>query len=68
MCKVNRQTKDDKMRTNAHISLWPSELKRTKGQTMIYKTLQNSGVLEGLALPDSQVAPVVLLLNDMNII
>jgi predicted small secreted protein len=39
MCKVNRQTKDDKMMTNAHISLWPSELKRTKGQTMIYKTL-----------------------------
>ena len=58
--------------------------KRTKGQTIIYKTLHrkleieqhephykprvNSGAPGGLAVPTSQVASVVLLLNNMNVI
>ena len=58
--------------------------KRTKRQTMIYKALHrklkieqykphykqgvNSGAPEWLAVPASHVTPVMLLLNDMNII
>jgi len=53
--------------------------KRTKGQTPIYKTLQratrtllkmgvNPGAPERLAVPAPHVTPVMLLLNDTNII
>jgi hypothetical protein len=58
--------------------------KRTKRQTTIYKTLHrklkikqykahykqgvNSGAPEWLAVPASHVVPVMLLLDDMNII
>jgi hypothetical protein len=58
--------------------------KMTKGQTKIYKTLHrklkieqhehhwkpavNWGVPEGLAVPDPHETPVLILLNDMNII
>ena len=60
---VNRRSTDNAM----------AKRKGSKGQITIYKTLHtkpgvNSGALEGVPVPAQHVQPVVLLLNDTNII
>ena len=65
--KVNQKTY-----TEGQLIQWPKD----KGQNMIYKTPHGKSMIAqhepdsqlGLAVPDTQVTPVILLINDTDII